>query len=73
MEAGDHVPVTPLAAPFRIVLRDRPVAVTAYGARLRAGLQVGGKGSRLRESDDEWVMQISPSVRAETRDEATRV
>ena len=28
------------------------VPVTAYGARLRAGIQVGGMESRLRESDD---------------------
>ena len=51
--------------PSRFVLRDRPVAVTAYGARIRAVIQVGGKDSRLRASDDEWVTQMSPGVRAE--------
>ena len=63
MEAGDHVPVTPLAArpvscygtgphaddertgaPFAAI----PVPVAGYGSKL------GGKDSRLRESDDEW-------------------
>ena len=73
MEAGDHAPITPLGA--------RPVSCygtgpsplrSPYGARLRAGIQVGGKESRLRESDDEWVTQMSPSVRAKTGDEAGR-
>ena len=58
--------------PSRIVLRDIPVAVVAYGVRLRAGIQVGSKDSRAGESDDEWVTQIFPSVRAKTGGEAGR-
>ena len=72
MEAGDHVPRHTVGRPSRFVLRDRPVAVTAYGARLRAVIQVGSMESRLRESDDEWVTQIPPSVRAKTGGEAGR-
>ena len=42
------------------------------GSRIRvrgqapSGDPSGGMESRLRESDDEWVTQIPPSVRAET-------